>query len=152
LTGGARIGQKVQGGDRVRSFIVFMALLAAAAFGAVTVASEYGGEVVVLTTTDAEGVDHRTSLWIVEDEGRQWLRAGNSESGWYQRLRGNPEVRLERAGQLGTYRAFPDPTRTQRINFLMARDYGVADRLIGLLRDDARSMAVRLEPVDPTPF
>lgn len=136
----------------MRSFIVFVVLLAAAAAGIVGLASEYGGEVVVLTTVDAEGVDHQTSLWIVEDEGRQWLRAGNSESGWYQRLRANPEVRLERGGKVGTYRAFPDPTRTQRINFLMARDYGVADRLIGLLRDDAKSMAVRLEPIDPTPF
>jgi hypothetical protein len=136
----------------MRSFIVFMALVAAAVGAIVALASEYGGEVVVLTTTDAEGVDHRTSLWIVEDEGRQWLRAGDSESGWYQRLRANPEVRLERGGQAGTYRAFPDPTRTQRINFLMARDYGVADRLIGLLRDDAKTMAIRLEPIEPTPF
>ena len=41
-------------------------------------ASELGGEVVTLTTLDAEGARHETSLWIVEDDGSLWLRAGNS--------------------------------------------------------------------------
>lgn len=136
----------------MRSFIVFVAVLALLGFGAITLASEYGGEVVVLTTVDAEGVDHHTSLWIVEDRGKQYLRAGSIESAWYQRLRDNPEVRLQRGGQEGTYRAFPDPQQTGPVNLLMARDYGYADKLIALFRDDALSMAVRLEPIDPTPF
>jgi hypothetical protein len=118
----------------------------------VFLASEYGGEVVVLTTTDAEGVDHHTKLWIVDDAGRQWLRAGNVDSAWYQRLRANPEVRVERAGQLGTFRAFPDPPHTARVNLLMARDYGLADRLVSVFREDTLSMAIRLEPLDASPF
>jgi len=136
----------------VRSFIVFVVLIGLIGFGTIKLASDYGGEVVRLTTTDAEGVDHHTSLWIVEDRGKQYLRAGSIESAWYQRLRDNPEVRLSRGGKEGTYRAFPDPQQTGRINLLMARDYGYADKLIALMRDDALSLAVRLEPIDPTPF
>lgn len=136
----------------MRSFIVFFMVLAALVAGTIFAASEYGGEVVQLTTTDPEGVDHHTSLWIVEDQGRQWLRVGDMDSAWYQRLRANPEVRLKRAGQEGTYRAFPDPLHTERVNMLMARDYGLADKLIALMRDDSKSIAVRLEPIDPTPF
>jgi hypothetical protein len=136
----------------VRSFIVFFVVLGLIGAGVIALASEYGGEVVDLTTTDAEGVDHHTSLWIVEDQGSQWLRAGSIDSAWYVRLRDNPEVRLHRGGQDGTYRAFPAPQHTDRINLLMARDYGYADQLVGLFRDDTKSMAVRLDPIEPTPF
>ena len=44
--------------------------------GGVYLLSEYGGEVVVLRTTDAAEGTRETHLWIVEGAGSAWLRAG----------------------------------------------------------------------------
>lgn len=130
----------------MRSLLILAVLLVVVFFGAVMVASETGGEVVTLTTFDEFGGEHETSLWIVEYDGRQWLRAGSDESGWYQRLYVNPRVRLRRAGTETAYRAVPVAPKTEIINDLMARDYGVADQLVGLIRDESRSIAIRLDP------
>ncbi len=113
------------------------------------VASEYAGEVVILHTLDAEGRLHATHLWIVEEEGDLWLRAGQAESGWYRRLQARPEVELERAGEPRRYRAVPMPDRTARINQRMAEQYGWVDRVIGLMRDPDGAVAVRLAPISP---
>ena len=136
----------------MRVLVFLVAFVAALLAGAVVVASEMGGEVVVVTTSDERGVEFETSLWIVEDVGSQWLRAGNRESAWCQRLLANPVIKMERGGEVATYRAHAEPDATARVNGLMARDYGLADRVVGLLRDDAKSLAIRLEPIDLHPF
>jgi hypothetical protein len=132
--------------------VFLVALLVALFVGAIVVAGELGGEVVVITTSDERGVGFETSLWIVEDAGSQWLRAGSTSNTWYQRLRANPMIKMERGGRVEPYRAHPEPASTKRINMLMARDYGLADRLVGLVRDESKSMAIRLEPLHATPF
>ena len=35
------------------------------------------GEVVVLTTTDDTGTAHSTRIWVVDVDGKQWLRSGS---------------------------------------------------------------------------
>jgi len=117
--------------------------------GAVFAASELGGEVVVLVTRDAEDAAHRTHLWVVEDAGRLWLRAGDPGSGWLQRLEARPGVGLEREGRAAAFRATPVPMRRDRVNELMAEKYGWADRLIGLLRAADGVVPVRLDPEAP---
>jgi len=117
-------------------------------FGAVMLASELGGEVVVLHTRGDDGSGHATSLWVVEDEGALWLRAGVPESGWLERLERRPEVELERGGRTIALRAVPVPQRRDRIHALMRERYGWADVLVASLpgRDPQRSVPVRLEP------
>lgn len=132
----------------MRGFILLVAFVAALVVGGLMLASEYGGEVVTLWTTDERGIEYSTSLWVVEDAGSQWLRAGSTESGWYQRLKARPEVKLERNGEVRRYQAQPRPGDTQRINALMARDYGFADRLVGIARDESKSIAIRLNRLD----
>jgi hypothetical protein len=132
----------------VRGFILLVALLTAVVVGGFMLASEYGGEVVTLRTTDERGIEYSTSLWVVEDEGSQWLRAGSSDSGWYQRLKARPEITMERNGEVRRYQAQSRPDKTARINLLMARDYGLADRLIGIARDESQSVAIRLDRLD----
>ena len=109
------------------------------------VASE-SGEVVVLTTTDAEGAPHETRLWVVEHQGSAWLRAGGEVQAWYGRLVARPDVEVERGGQRSAYRAVPQPEAQQVVNDLMREKYGWADDFISLLfgRDDA--VAIRLDP------
>jgi hypothetical protein len=115
-------------------------------FGLMIGASELAEEVVVLHTTDERGRDHRTSLWVVEDELETlWLRAGMPDSSWLQRIEAYPEVELERAGQRAAFTAVPVPEARDRIHQLMRERYGLADQIIGALRDGSESVPVRLD-------
>lgn len=123
-------------------------VLAFAAFvGFVFVASEWGGEVVKLHTSDAEGRQHVTHLWIVEDEGALWLRDGQAESGWVERLRQNARAELEREGERRPVQAVFVAEKRERINQLMAERYGWVDAVISVMRDPETTRAIRLDPV-----
>ena len=126
--------------------LLFLVAVVVGFFVLVGAASEMGGEVVTLTTNDAQGAERTTSLWVVDHGGFEYLRAGNPESSWYERLVADPKVSVERGGEVRRYTAEPAPDRTPDVNALMAEKYGWADRLVGLIRGD--SVAVRLMPVD----
>ncbi len=130
---------------------VVLVVLVAEFFGLVLVASELGGEVITLHTQTASG-EKRTHLWVVDDAGVAWLRAGMSGSGWLARIERNPIVLVERGGRLVRYRAVlvRQPQVRDRIHALMREKYGMADRLVSVLRDPAQSVPVRLEPVGAT--
>ena len=120
--------------------------LALAAFALQFIASE-SGEVVVLETRDGDAIA-RTRLWVVEDDGRLWLRSGGDGSRWYQRLVAEPSVALEREGVTRKYFAHPEPDRVHRINDLMAAKYGWRDTVIGwFVGDRSADVPVRLEPL-----
>jgi len=122
-------------------------LIAVLAFVAlVVIASEYGGEVVKLQTADQMGVTTNTSLWVVDDAGAIWLRAGNPNSAWLERLTAYPEVKLLRDGEWRDYRATPVPGGADRINSLMAEKYGWAESVVSLLHDSSGVIPVRLDP------
>lgn len=106
-----------------------------------------GGEVVTLYTRDTEGREYRSSLWIVEDHGRLYLRAGRPGSHWLKRLIEAPEVRLERGGSVREYRAVVEVGQRERVNRLMAERYGWADEAIGLFRDPDAVTPIRLDPL-----
>jgi hypothetical protein len=109
------------------------------------VASE-SGEVVVVRTRDAGGAVHETRLWVVDEGGHAWIRAGSPESEWLARLREQPTVEVVRGGATGTYTAVPVPAERDRLNPRFAEKYGWADAFIGMLfgRDDATP--IRLDP------
>lgn len=123
--------------------------LVALALAAIMLASELGEEVVTLRTSDSAGVFQETRLWVVDDAGAAWLRAGRPQNAWYQRLRSQPEVELVRDGHTQSLRAIPveTPEARERIHALMAARYGLADRAISLIRDPSTSVAVRLDPI-----
>lgn len=128
--------------------VTFALVLAAGFIASVYIASEYGGEVVVLHTL--QGNDEETThLWVVDDSGFAWLRSGTPESGWLRRIGANPEVTVERAGQTYQFRAVPvrEPMVRDRIHALMRDKYGLADQLISTIRDGDLSVPVRLDPV-----
>ncbi len=116
-----------------------------------TIASE-SGEVVTLTTVDAQGEERTTRLWVVEHEGAQWLRAGRAEAGWVQVLlsqgaTGVP-VFVERNGTAASYQALPSMDQGALINQLMNQKYTWRDDIIGAMfgRDDATTVAIKLAP------
>jgi hypothetical protein len=128
--------------------LVLVVLLVAAFFASIFIASEYGGEVVVLHTHDGNA-DRVTHLWVVDDAGFAWLRAGMPDSGWLKRIEANSDVTVERGGQTYHFIAAPvhDPAVRDRIHALMREKYPLADRLISVIRDPEGSVPVRLDPV-----
>ena len=115
------------------------------AWWAIQMVAAESGEVVIVTTTDAEGRPHQTRLWIVDHDHAGWLRAGSERAGWYQRLSAAPEVRLRRNDQTASYIARPQPWELDTINRLMAEKYGWAEWYISLVVDRDRAIPVRLE-------
>lgn len=130
--------------------VLVAVLLSFVALGVLSLVASESGEVVVLSTTDSQNAVHETRLWIVEHDGALWLRAGVPTSSWFQRLRAEPEVTLERAGVRRRYRALPseDAAVRDRIHARLAEKYGWADRLIGMMRDGSASVPVRLESLE----
>ena len=111
------------------------------------------GEVVTLITTDENGHEFETGLWIVDLDGVPYLRAESTDAVWLQRIRGRPDVQLDRTGRRVGYRALPidaDDTRDS-VSRAMAEKYGRLDRAVALIRDDRHSVPVRLQRRSPQP-
>jgi len=91
------------------------------------------GEVAVLRSFDADGGAHETKLWIVDHDGRPWVRVARPERAWYRRLLANPRVELVRGGRTQPMRATPDPAARAAIDAAFAAKYGWTDGWYGLL-------------------
>jgi hypothetical protein len=124
---------------------IVVAVMAGAYF-----ASE-SGEVVVLRTRDAAGAVRETRLWVVDHDGSPWLRAGNSQGGWFTRLSAQPEVEVVRGGETRTFHAQPTPAARDTINELMQRKYGWADSYVSVLFPRSKKVPVRLLPAGGDP-
>lgn len=109
-----------------------------------------GGEVVKLRTTDPDGLTFDTELWIVEYQGRLYVR-GAPHRAWIERLRKHPQVELVGAGRTGVYEAHPveDPAITAGVNRAMEEKYGMADRIAEELFDRKTPIAIQLDPSAP---
>jgi hypothetical protein len=117
--------------------------------GALLLASEMAGEVVVVHTKGADGSEKSTRLWIAQDDdGTLWLR-GKDGSTWLAHVATNPVLSIDRGdGSTVQMRAVPvnDPAVRDKVHGLMNRDYGAVDSVIAALRDPSTSVPVRLEP------
>jgi hypothetical protein len=121
--------------------------LAALALGSAWV---HEGEVVTLTTWDSGDHACRSRLWIVEVDGRPYLRADLPGARWVERLRSRPVVEVQRDGTRERYEAVPvdDAAVREAVADAMAAKYGLLDDLLGaLLRDESEVLPVRLDPV-----
>ena len=88
-----------------------------------------------------------TRLWIVDDEGYQYLRVGADGSGWFSRITNNESIALTRNGQTATYTVALRPDKSERINALMQDKYTWGDTFIGIVvgsRDG--SVPIELHP------
>ena len=107
-------------------------------------------EVVELHTLDAAGEEVTTRLWVVDDAGYAYLRAGISEgNGWFSRLSQNNQVSVTRNEQRRRYRAVPRPDKGDIINRLMREKYSWGDALIEVMIGGREgSVPVELQPLD----
>jgi hypothetical protein len=110
------------------------------------------GEVATLVTFDRREQAFDTQLWIVDVEGRAYVRAADTETDWLGRLLARPEVRLRRNGIVSRARGVTsdDPSVREAVNRAMRRKYGSVDRVLGWVRDRSRCVPVWLEPLSPT--
>jgi hypothetical protein len=108
------------------------------------------GEIVTVETVDEAGRVHETQLWVAHLDRTPHLRAGNPESHWLERVRGQPEVDIGIWGGVHRFRATlqDDPAVRERLNRAMARKYGLADDIWGLVSDRSQSVPIRLERID----
>ena len=97
-------------GGLVVGFVV-LALLFDAFVGAAQPELQAGPSEGVLYTLDAEGNRIGTRLAVVDDaDGNVWVQSGHHFRGWYERVLANPEVEMQRGGELEPYTAVPIDT------------------------------------------
>ena len=109
-------------------------------------------EVVALRSIDDEGHAHDTKLWIVDHEGRPWVRSVRPTPRWLERIRATPRVELVRNGVTTAHMALIVATADEKraIDEAMAAKYGWVDRWNSLLvRHD--TIPIRLDPDGVTP-
>ncbi len=107
------------------------------------IASE-SGEVVVVTTTDADGTPAETRLWVVDHAGSAYLRSGSPQSGWFQRMQANPTISVVRGDTTMRATIETDVSLRGTVNDLMREKYGWADAYISMLfgREDATPIRI----------
>lgn len=104
-------------------------------------------EVVELQTLDAQGELMVTRLWIVDDEGWQYLRSGNGTSQWFARIQENPSFEVTRNGETRIYTAELRRDKRDRINELMHEKYTWSDSIISLITgSENAAIPVELHP------
>ena len=109
------------------------------------------GEVVTLTTVDDEGHRSVTGLWIVEIDGRTYLRAGSPEAKWLERIRARPKVELTRDGVTQEVRATPieDVALRNAVSWAMRGKYGLIDAVLVRIIDHSEAVPILVEPLMP---
>jgi len=90
-------------------------------------------EVVELHTLDENRAQVVTRLWVVDDEGYQYLRVGADGSGWFSRIQDNGIFQITRNDITASYTAELRPEKSDRINQLMQSKYTWGDTLIAYL-------------------
>ena len=106
-------------------------------------------EVVELHTVDpASGEAVTTRLWVVDHDGKAYLRVGADGSGWYSRLTASSQISVTRQGTRGDYLAVPRPEKSDIVNDLMQAKYTWGDTLIGYLVGSREgAIPVELQPL-----
>jgi hypothetical protein len=97
-----------------------------------TVASERV-EVVQLHTLDEQGEEVTTRLWVVDDDGYQYLRVGATGSGWFTRLQAHNEFDVTRNDRRYTYTAELREEKSDAINTLMQDKYTWGDTFFAIM-------------------
>ena len=90
-------------------------------------------EVVDLCTTDDSGEVQSTRLWVMDDEGFQYLRVGADGSAWFSRILKNGEIDVGRNGVTATYTVVQRLDKSDRINDMMQEKYTWGDTFFATL-------------------
>ena len=66
-----------------------------------------GGETIVISTTDVEGRSYERVLSPIDLDGQLFVAANHWPRAWYHRALENPDVLVNRGGEITGYRAVP---------------------------------------------
>ncbi len=140
----------------MRQLVSIFAVLSTLAllFVASWIGASESGEVVTLRVRADDGEVHETRLWVVEYDGRLWLRAGDPRSPWLARVKQHPAVEIERNEEPRHFRAtlVRDADVLAHVNARVLEKYGFAERYMLMLKhhlmglDLSDATAVRLDP------
>ena len=111
----------------LRGFGVLVAV--ALIWYAVQMIAAESGEVVVLTTTNSNEEAQETRLWVVDHEGRQWLRSGGDIQSWYVNLRSRPGVEVLRGSERKKYKDNKTGAKMAGIKLMRVRGTIKKDKL-----------------------
>jgi len=134
---------------KVSLWLMGALLTIALVFGIVqTVASERV-EVIELATLDIEGARVVTRLWVVDDEGFQYLRVGQEGSGWFSRISNSSDIEVTRADQSVRYTTVLREDKSEKINQLMQSKYTWGDTFFAVAFGGREgSIPIELHAVD----
>ena len=106
-------------------------------------------EVIDLYTTDELGEMQATRLWVMDDEGYQYLRVGADGSGWFDRVLQNGEIKVGRNGTTASYTVVQRADKSERINDMMQEKYTWGDTFFAtMLGSRDGSIPLELHPVN----
>ncbi|PCI75800.1 MAG: hypothetical protein COB20_12080 [SAR86 cluster bacterium] len=106
-------------------------------------------EVIDLYTTDESGEMQTTRLWVMDDEGYQYLRVGADGSGWFDRILQNGEIEVGRDGITASYTVVQRPDKSERINDMMQEKYTWGDTFFAtMLGSREGSIPLELHPAN----
>lgn len=106
-------------------------------------------EVIDLYTTDELGEMQATRLWVMDDEGYQYLRVGADGSGWFDRVLQNGEIKVGRNGTTASYTVVQRADKSERINGMMQEKYTWGDTFFAtILGSRDGSIPLELHPVN----
>ena len=106
-------------------------------------------EVIDLFTTDELGEMQTTRLWVMDDEGYQYLRVGADGSGWFDRVLQNGEIKVGRNGTTASYTVVQRADKSERINDMMQEKYTWGDTFFAtILGSRDGSIPLELHPVN----
>ena len=106
-------------------------------------------EVVELYTTDEAGEQQTTRLWVMDDEGYQYLRVGADGSGWFTRMLDNGQFSVQRNGETASYTLVQRPDKSEKINAMMQEKYTWGDSFFAtVLGSRDGSIPLELHPLD----
>jgi len=116
--------------------------------GVQTLASERV-EVVDLYTMDEAGETQATRLWIMDDDGYQYLRVGADGSSWFERILENGKVEVRRNDVTASYTVVQRPDKSDKINALMQDKYTWGDSFFAIMLGSRQgSIPLELHPVN----
>lgn len=103
-------------------------------------------EVVELHTNNDADEEVVTRLWIVDHNGSAYLRSGDDQSGWFQRLSRAGEVDVTRGGDRATFKIQLEPSIRADINTLMRNKYTWGDEFFSTTFGYEGAIPVKLIP------
>jgi hypothetical protein len=106
-------------------------------------------EVDIETTRGGDAPVHRTTIWVVVQDGEVYIRSLRGEEGrWFRELIAKPDAVLHVEGEAVPLRAIraADPESVERATAGFRAKYADSPYLDSMIRDEIASTTVRLEP------